>query len=201
MDREIGHVLNQLRTMNAFDNTLIFFASDNGASAEQIIRGDLHDPAAPLGSAKSYLGLGPGWSTAANTPFRKHKHWTHEGGISTPLIAHWPAGIKSHGEWRRSPGHLIDIVPTLLELAGLTSPGSFNGEPRPAFPGRSLVASFANDEPVAHEPLFFSTKGTVHCVAATGRSSRPARMRRGSFTICRRIVPRGTTSPTNIPKL
>ncbi len=155
MDREVGHVLNQLRTMNAFDNTLIFFASDNGASAEQIIRGDMHDPAAPLGSARSYLGLGPGWSTAANTPFRKHKHWTHEGGISTPLIAHWPAGIKARGEWRSSPGHLIDIVPTMLEVAGLAAPASFNNESRPAFPGRSLVATFANDRPVAHEPLFF----------------------------------------------
>ena len=152
---EVGRVLDQLRAMNAIDNTLIFFASDNGASAEQIIRGDLHDPTAPLGSAKSYLGLGPGWSTAANTPFRKHKHWTHEGGISTPLIAHWPAGIKARGEWRRSPGHLVDIVPTLLDLAGLVPPASFHDEPRPAFPGRSLVATFANDEPVAHEPLFF----------------------------------------------
>ena len=155
MDREIGRVLEQLRALNALDNTLIFFASDNGASAEQIIRGDLHDPAAPLGSAKSYLGLGPGWSTASNTPFRKHKHWTHEGGISTPLIAHWPAGINAHGEWRHSPGHLIDIVPTLLELAGLAPPISINDEPRPAFPGRSLLASFAKAEASEPAPLYF----------------------------------------------
>lgn len=159
MDREIGQVLNQLRGMNAFDNTLIFFASDNGASAEQIIRGDMHDPSVPAGSAKSYLCLGPGWSTAANTPFRKHKHWNHEGGITTPLIAHWPAGIKARGEWRRSPGHLVDIVPTLLELASLTPPASFYNEPRPTLPGRSLVATFANDQPVSHEPLFFKHEG------------------------------------------
>ena len=155
MDREIGRVLEQLRAMQAFDNTLIFFASDNGASAEQIIRGDMHDPAAPLGSAKSYLGLGPGWSTAANTPFRKHKHWTHEGGIATPLIAHWPAGIAAKGELRRAPGHLVDIAPTLLELAGLPAPKTFHEESRPSFPGRSLVASFAKEDVRQHEPLFF----------------------------------------------
>ena len=155
MDREIGRVLDQLRTMKAFDNTLICFASDNGASAEQIIRGDMHDPTAPLGSAKSYLGLGPGWSTAANTPFRKHKHWTHEGGISTPLIAHWPAGIAAKGELRRAPGHLVDIAPTMLELAGLPAPKTFHEESRPLFPGRSLVASFAKEDVRPHEPLFF----------------------------------------------
>ncbi len=155
MDREIGRVLDQLRAMQAFDNTLIFFASDNGASAEQIIRGDMHDPAAPLGSAKSYLGLGPGWSTAANTPFRKHKHWTHEGGIATPLIAHWPAGIAAKGELRPAPGHLIDIAPTMLELAGITPPATFNDEPRPSFPGRSLVAAFASEDAHPREPIFF----------------------------------------------
>ena len=155
MDREIGHVLDQLRAMQVFDNTLLFFASDNGASAEQIIRGDEHDPTAPLGSAKSYLGLGPGWSTAANTPFRKHKHWTHEGGIATPLVVHWPVGIKAHGELRRTPGHLIDIAPTLLELAGLTAPTTFNAEPRPSFPGRSLVATFTSDATPPGEPIFF----------------------------------------------
>ena len=155
MDREIGRVLEQLRAMQAFNNTLILFASDNGASAEQIIRGDMHDPGVPLGSAKSYLGLGPGWSTAANTPFRKHKHWTHEGGVSTPLIAHWPAGIAAKGELRRAPGHLVDIAPTLLELAGVAAPKTFHEEPRPSFPGRSLVASFANEDTRPREPLFF----------------------------------------------
>ena len=155
MDREIGRVLEQLRAMQAYDNTLVFFASDNGASAEQIIRGDMHDPAVPLGSAKSYLGLGPGWSTAANTPFRKHKHWTHEGGIATPLIVHWPVGIAAKGELRRTPGHLVDIAPTLLELAGVAAPMTFNDEPRPSFPGRSLVADFAKEDVRPHEPLFF----------------------------------------------
>ncbi len=85
MDREIGRVLEQLRAMGAFENTLIFFLSDNGASAEIMVRDDGHDPAAAAGSAASHLCLGPGWSTVANTPFRRHKTWVHEGGIATPL--------------------------------------------------------------------------------------------------------------------
>jgi arylsulfatase len=95
MDREIGRVLGQLRSMGTYRDTVILFVSDNGASAEQIIRGDEHDPAAPPGSWRTFLCLGPGWSTAANTPFRLHKSWVHEGGISSPLIAHGRAGLRA----------------------------------------------------------------------------------------------------------
>jgi len=97
MDREIGRVVAQLKAMGEYENTLIFFASDNGASAEIMARNGGHDPKAPPGSAASYLCLGPGFSSAANTPFRRHKTWVHEGGISTPLIVHWPAGIQARG--------------------------------------------------------------------------------------------------------
>lgn len=155
MDQEIGRVLAKLKEMGASENTLIFFASDNGASAEQIIRGDGHDPAAPAGSAGTFLGLGPGWSTVSNTPFRRHKSWTHEGGVSTPLIVNWPAGIAAHDELRRAPGHLVDIAPTLLELAGITPPSKWNDEPRPAFPGRSLAPYFAKDA----QAVFFNDVG------------------------------------------
>ncbi|MDR3637436.1 MAG: arylsulfatase [Isosphaeraceae bacterium] len=155
MDREIGRVIDQLRSMGVFDDTLILFASDNGASAEQIIRGEGHDRSAPLGSAGSFLGLGPGWSTVANTPFRRHKSWTHEGGIATPLIVHWPAGIAAKGALRHTPGHLIDIAPTLLELAAVAPPAAWNGEPRPVLPGRSLVPTFAGDVSIKRDALFF----------------------------------------------
>jgi arylsulfatase len=155
LDRETGRVLEKIRRMNAWDNTLIVFASDNGASAEQIIRGDGHTIGSDPGSAKSYLGLGPGWSTVSNTPFRRHKSWNHEGGTSTPLIVHWPTGIAARGELRHSPGHLVDIAPTLLELAGLSSPTEWNGEPRPALPGRSLVPQFMRDATEPHDALYF----------------------------------------------
>ncbi len=145
MDREIGRVVDQLKRMQAFDDTLILFLSDNGASAEIMVRGDGHDPAAPAGSAGSYLCLGPGWSTAANTPFRRHKTWVHEGGIATPLIAHWPKGIATRGELRHTPGHAVDIVPTILELAGGAMPTTHDGKPVPASPARSLAPTFAAD--------------------------------------------------------
>lgn len=141
MDQEIGRVFEKLRAMNAWDDTLIFFASDNGASAEQIIRGDGHTTGSAPGSAQSYLGLGPGWSTVSNTPFRRHKSWNHEGGVSTPLIAHWPRRIQQRGKLVNTPGHLVDVAPTLLELTGLTSPAKWNDEVRPVLPGQSLIHS------------------------------------------------------------
>lgn len=155
MDQEIGRVLQKVREMNAWDDTVIFFASDNGASAEQIIRGDGHTPGAVPGSAQSYLGLGPGWSTVSNTPFRRHKSWNHEGGTSTPLIAHWPRGIVARGELRHAPGHLVDVAPTLLELAGVAAPATWNGQPRPPLPGRSLIPIFAKDTAVPHDAIYF----------------------------------------------
>lgn len=155
MDQEIGRVIAQLKAMGAFENTLILFASDNGASAEIMVRGDGHDPAAPMGSAATFLCLGPGWSSAANTPFRRHKTWVHEGGIATPFIAHWPAGIKARGELRRDPVHLIDVVPTLLELTGASKPTTLKGHDVPPAPGRSLVPAFARDGAVRHDYLWW----------------------------------------------
>ncbi|MGA2864872.1 MAG: arylsulfatase [Verrucomicrobiota bacterium] len=159
MDLEIGRVLAQLIAMGAFDNTVIFFVSDNGASAEQIIRGDLHDPTAPPGSARTFLSLGPGWSSAANTPFRLHKSWVHEGGISTPLIVHWPKGIPARGELRQTPGHLIDLAPTILELAGGKWPETANGQMAPTPPGKSLVPVFAKDGSVKHDSFWWYHDG------------------------------------------
>ena len=159
MDQEIGRILTQLKAMNAFDNTLIFFASDNGASAEIMVRGGGHDPAADPGSAKTYLCLGPGFSSACNTPFRRHKTWVHEGGISTPLVVHWPAGIQAKGELRHTPGHFIDIVPTVLELAGVPRTREWNGQPVSEPPGHSIAAAFAADVTIPRESLWWLHEG------------------------------------------
>ena len=156
---EIGRVVRQLKEMGAYENTLILFASDNGASAEQIIRGDDHDKTAPMGSAKSYLCLGPGFSTAANTPFRLHKHWNHEGGISSPLIVHWPEGISTRGELRHDPSHFIDIVPTVLDVAGGSRLRTTERSAAPAPPGLSLVPAFAKDGVVKHKTLWWCHQG------------------------------------------
>jgi arylsulfatase len=155
MDQEIGRILAQIKAMGAFENTLIFFASDNGASAEIMVRNGGHDPAAPPGSAASYLCLGPGFSSAANTPHRRHKTWVHEGGISTPLIAHWPAGIRAKGELRHTPAHVIDFVPTVLDLVGIEKPKQWEGEPIPEAPGKSLAPAFAKDETIARDSLWW----------------------------------------------
>lgn len=147
MDQEIGRVLAQLKAMGSFENTLILFMSDNGASAEMMVRGGGHDRSAAPGSESTFLCLGPGWSSSSNTPLRRHKTWVHEGGISTPLIVHWPAGIKARGELRHHPGHLVDVVPTVLEVTGLKKPEEVKGVKVPAAPGHSLARFLVKDDP------------------------------------------------------
>jgi arylsulfatase len=159
MDREIGRVIAQLKAMGAFENTLILFASDNGASAEMMVRDGGHDPAAEPGSAATYLCLGPGFSSVCNAPFRRHKTWVHEGGISTPLVAHWPKGIAAKGELRHTPAHFVDIVPTVLDLAGVEKPKEWKGATVPVAPGRSLVPAFAKDVTVARDSLWWLHEG------------------------------------------
>jgi arylsulfatase len=159
MDREIGRVLEQIRKMNQWENTLILFASDNGASHERTVRGDGHDPTARPGSEDSFLCLEPAWANLANTPFRKSKIFNHEGGIATPLVVHWPAGIQDKGALRHAPGHLIDVVPTALELAGVRPPAEFHGAARPPLAGVSLVPAFVADVPLKRDFLFFKHQG------------------------------------------
>ncbi len=118
MDFEIGRIVNRLEMCGILDDTLIVFLSDNGASAEVMIRGDGHDPQAEPGSAESFLCLGPGWSRAANTPFRRHKTWVHEGGIATPCIVSWPNGNLASDPFRNQVAHAIDWAPTLVDIAG-----------------------------------------------------------------------------------
>ena len=105
------------------------------------------------GPADTYVAYGEGWANVSNTPFREYKHWVHEGGISTPLIAHWPAGIPARGELRRQPGHLIDIMATCVDLAGAKYPPDAT-----PLAGRSLVPAFAG-KPIDREALFWEHEG------------------------------------------
>jgi arylsulfatase len=141
VDIEIGRIIAQVKAMDALDNTLIIFLSDNGASAEIMVRDDGHDPLAEAGSASTYLCLGPGWSNMCNTPFRRHKTWVHEGGSCTPFIAHWPDGIAARGELRHTHGHVTDIVPTILDLAGVSS----DYQRKVSLPGQSLKPLFEKE--------------------------------------------------------
>ncbi len=159
MDLNIGRVLDQLRAMGAFEDTLIVFLSDNGASAEIMVRDDGHDRSASPGSAETHLCLGPGWSSVANTPFRRHKTWVHEGGIATPLIVHWPRGIAARGELRHDPGHVIDLVPTFLEAVGATGIEPVGAPTVPPRPGKSLVPALARDGTVRHDAIWWAHEG------------------------------------------
>ena len=113
------------------------------------------------GPADTYVAYGRGWANVSNTPFREYKHWTHEGGISTPLIAHWPAGIRADraGGLERQPGHLIDLMATCVDLAGATYPAEIDGRKIKPREGVSLRPAF-NGEPLARtQPLFWEHEG------------------------------------------
>jgi arylsulfatase len=155
MDREIGRILDALKKAGKLDDTLVLFLSDNGASAEIMVRGDGHDPHAECGTGATFLSIGPGWSSLCNTPFRRHKTWVHEGGICTPLVVSWPKGIAARGELRHTPGHVIDFVPTVLDLAGVTPAKSA----APPMPGKSLVPLFANDGTVKRDSIWWQHEG------------------------------------------
>lgn len=158
MDQEIGRILQQVRSMGGGEDTLVLFLSDNGASAEMMVRGDGHDPEAACGTGATFLSIGPGWSSLANTPFRRHKTWVHEGGISTPLIISWPRGISERGSLRHTPAHVVDLVPTLLEVAGAASTFP-SPAPAPRSPGLSLLPLLSRDGAVRHETLWWQHEG------------------------------------------
>ena len=160
VDQAVGVVIKQLEAMNALDDTLILFLSDNGGSAEIMVRGKGHDRSLPAGSSGTYLCLGPGWSSCANTPFRRHKTWVHEGGIATSWIAHWPKGIPSRRALREQPVHVIDVVPTVLELAGIEPAAEHAGGPVPPLQGRSFADCLRNPvAPPPHETLWWCHDG------------------------------------------
>lgn len=177
MDAEIGRILQQVEAMGATRETLVVFLSDNGASAEIMVRGDGHDPHAQCGTGATFLSIGPGWSSLANTPFRRHKTWVHEGGIATPFLVRWPAGIATPGGNRRTPAHVVDLVPTILQLAGSSLPARFADQPVPPAPGQSLVATFAADVPIARPSLWWQHEGNRalrvgdHKIVAAGENA------------------------------
>jgi arylsulfatase len=110
------------------------------------------------GPADTYIAYDLPWANASNTPFRLYKHWVHEGGIATPLIVHWPNGIKSKNEFRDQPGHLIDIMATCVDVAGADYPKEYKGKEIIPMEGRSLVPAFT-DQAIEREVLFWEHEG------------------------------------------
>ena len=117
MDQGIGKVISLLEESGNLENTLILFLSDNGGSSENITARNLNDPSVLIGEQGSYAAFREPWANASNTPYRKYKRWTHEGGIKTPFIMHWPEAIKSQGSIVSGYGHIIDIMTTALQLS------------------------------------------------------------------------------------
>jgi arylsulfatase len=163
MDQSIGRVVADLRARNELDNTLILFASDNGACAEwdpfgfDVSSGPtnvLHtgEKLAQMGQKGTYHSYGSAWANLGNTPWRLYKHYTHEGGISTPCIAHWPRGLKGRNAINHQPWHFIDVLPTLAAVAGAKPPAGLSGvDMSPLLAGRKFPRP---------KPIFFEHEGS-----------------------------------------
>ncbi|MDE0571414.1 MAG: sulfatase-like hydrolase/transferase [Verrucomicrobiales bacterium] len=115
-------------------------------------------PGVMPGPADTYIGYGLGWANVSNTPFREYKHWVHEGGISTPLIAHWPEGIKRKGEIDHQPGHLIDIMATCVDLGKVNYPKERDGKKIKPLEGKSLNTAFKGNE-IQRDAIYWEHEG------------------------------------------
>jgi arylsulfatase A-like enzyme len=154
MDRNIGRVVAHLKETGQWNNTLIFFLSDNGACAEwdpygfdqlDSPKNILHtgDALKAVGGPDSYISYGSGWANASNTPWRLYKHYTQEGGIRTPMIVHWPAGLKTKsGSTTDQPGYITDFMPTVLKACGASYPKEYKGSDILPMEGESLLPTF-----------------------------------------------------------
>jgi len=151
MDQNIGRVLAKIRELGQADNTLVLFLADNGGCAERVHK----TPNIPPGALASYRTVDPPWANASNTPFRKYKSWDHEGGIATPLIACWPARIKEGGQITRQVGHIIDILPTCLDVAGASYPTKRAGKDVLPVEGKSLLDVLDGKTRKGHDAIYW----------------------------------------------
>jgi arylsulfatase len=153
VDQNIGKLINVLKEHQVFENTLILFLSDNGACAEQGVFGR-GDPIGDRDTENLNVAYGQCWANASSTPFRLYKHYTHEGGAATPFFMHWPKGIRRQEAWYRESAQVIDVMPTLLEVAHAGYPDTAHGNPLPGLEGLSLVPAFGGKSLMRTEPMF-----------------------------------------------
>jgi arylsulfatase A-like enzyme len=161
IDQNIGRMVKKLEAQGKLENTLIMFLADNGGCAEgpQV---DNADPNAPLGSVASFVSYGANWAAVSNTPLRKYKTDSFEGGIRTPLIIHWPAGLPAQSGWNREPAHLIDILPTLVSVSGAQYPGASKEKNIAPMDGTSLLPAFKGQPIARKNPIYFQfSKGSA----------------------------------------
>lgn len=156
LDQSVGRVLAKVKELGQEENTLILFLADNGGCAEEINTGK---PGVPPGGVDSYLSYGLPWANASNTPFRLYKHWVHEGGISSPFIAYWPAVIKQKNAISRQPAHLVDLMATCLDVAGVAYPKTYKGKDVTPLEGKSLLPIFGGKQRKGHDAIYWEHEG------------------------------------------
>ncbi|QPZ38326.1 arylsulfatase [Paramicrobacterium chengjingii] len=196
MDQGIGRIVSSLESEGMMDDTLFIFLSDNGGCAEEmpietakdfvttyvtfdattrdgrdVVPGN--DPSILPGDEATYATYGRPWANLSNTPFREYKHWIHEGGISTPFIAHWPNGLSDASALRSQPHQLTDLMATVLDVSGASYPTERNGRPVPAPEGVSLMPTLVSDVSDPERFLFWEHEGN-------------AGVRRGRFKLVRK---------------
>jgi arylsulfatase len=138
LDINVGRIIKYLKANDLYDNTLIMYLSDNGSCPYDSNRDFIHPPGGP----DSYRTLCAAWANVGNTPFRYYKQFGHEGGSNTHFIASWPSKIKDKGSITDQPGHVVDILPTLIDIAGITYPDQVIGKAAHLPDGRSLLPVF-----------------------------------------------------------
>jgi arylsulfatase len=175
LDQSIGELLAALERLNQMDDTLILFLSDNGGCAEfmaedgwaqyypdrtwdnrKIVMGNVEN--LNPGSALTFQSYDKPWANLSNAPFRKFKHYVHEGGISTPLIAHWPGRVKA-GQVAHGPCHVVDILPTILQATGSRYPGELDGHEIQPLQGESIFELLRGNEWQRQQPIFWEHEG------------------------------------------
>jgi arylsulfatase A-like enzyme len=170
VDDGVGEIVSVLEKNGTLDNTLLFILSDNGACYEwgpfgfdgksRLGTTTLYtgDALKTMGGPDSHMSYGSAWANLGNTPFRLYKHFTHQGGMVTPFIAHWPDGITTTDRWVRDPAHIIDVMPTVIQVSGAQYPKKLNGEKITPMEGTSLLPAF-KDKRLAPRALAYQHQG------------------------------------------
>lgn len=176
MDQGIGHILDALDRTGVRDNTIVVFLSDNGGCAELLAEnGWVEQFVAPCrdgtpvvpgndrsripGAEDTYMSYDLPWANASNTPFRYFKHWVHEGGIATPMIVSWPAGVAKQGSLNDSVLHVMDLMATFCDLSGTRYPSEFNGRAVTPLEGESFAVALSGHSVDRQRPIFWEHEG------------------------------------------
>ena len=186
LDQGVGNVVQTIRDLGKLDNTLLMFLSDNGGChesadiAQGTPRNTWADPNAMPGGPDSFDGYDRPWANASNTPLRMFKSWVHEGGISSPLVCHWPNGIKvPEGSVTDAPGHVIDLMATCVDLGRADYPRDRNGKAITPLEGKSLRPIFETGAREGHEAIFWEHQGNR--AVRMGRWKLVAKRNRGTL--------------------